>query len=334
MRMRYKLSGLLSLVVTLVLVACPVAVKAADPLPSWKDNGTKDAIMEFVAKVTREGGKDYLPPEQRIATFDNDGTLWAEKPIYFQLVYAVDKVREMAPEHPEWKDQEPFASILKGDPQKALEGGKPALMKLMAATHTGMTGEEFRSSVSEWLETARHPKTKKRYTEMVYQPMLELLRHLRANGFKTYIVSGGGIDFLRAFSEETYGIPPEQVVGSTLKAGYELRDGTPVLVKQAEVALIDDKEGKPVGIYQYIGRRPVFAAGNSDGDLQMLEYTTAGAGPSFGLLLHHTDSGREWAYDRHSAVGRLDKALKQAPEKGWTVVDMQDDWRVVFPFEK
>ncbi|WP_237056914.1 HAD family hydrolase [Microbulbifer sediminum] len=290
--------------------------------------------MEFVANVTKEGGSDYVPPEERIAVFDNDGTLWAEKPLYFQLFYAIDKVKEKAPEHPEWKKQEPFASILEGDPRKALEGGKPALMKLLAATHSGMTGNEFHESVSNWLATARHPKYRQLYTEMVYQPMLELLRHLRANGFKTFIVSGGGVDFVRAFSEETYGIPPEQVVGSSLKAKYQVKDGQPVLVKIPEINLIDDKEGKPVGIYQYIGRRPIFAAGNSDGDLQMLEYTTAGPGPRFGLLLHHTDSGREWAYDRNSHVGRLDEALKAAPERGWTVVDMQNDWRTVFPFEK
>ncbi len=318
----------------LIYLLAAVPAQAADPLRSWADGPTKDAIMEFVANVTKEGGSDYVPPEERIAVFDNDGTLWAEKPLYFQLFYAIDKVKEKAPEHPEWKKQEPFASILEGDPRKALEGGKPALMKLLAATHSGMTGNEFHESVSNWLATARHPKYRQLYTEMVYQPMLELLRHLRANGFKTFIVSGGGVDFVRAFSEETYGIPPEQVVGSSLKAKYQVKDGQPVLVKIPEINLIDDKEGKPVGIYQYIGRRPIFAAGNSDGDLQMLEYTTAGPGPRFGLLLHHTDSGREWAYDRNSHVGRLDEALKAAPERGWTVVDMQNDWRTVFPFEK
>lgn len=307
---------------------------AADPLRSWTDGPTKDAIMEFVANVTKEGGPEYIPPEERIAVFDNDGTLWAEKPLYFQLIYAMDMVRDMAPDHPDWEKQEPFASILDGDPRKALEGGKPALMKLMAATHSGMTGNEFQESVSKWLATARHPKYKEPYTEMVYQPMLELLRHLRANGFKTFIVSGGGVDFIRAFAREVYGIPPDQVVGSSLKAEYQVKDGKPSLVKLPEINLIDDKEGKPVGIYQYIGRRPIFAVGNSDGDLQMLEYTTDGEGPRFGLLLHHTDSRREWAYDRDSEVGRLDKALKLAPEKGWTVIDMQDDWRMVFPFEK
>ncbi|WP_231745219.1 MULTISPECIES: HAD family phosphatase [Microbulbifer] len=288
--------------------------------------------MSFVTRTTGEGSPDFVPPEQRIATFDNDGTLWAEKPIYTQLLYAIDKVKEMAPRHPEWKQKEPFTSIIEGDTKKALEGGKPALMQLIAATHTGISGEEFHDSVRQWLSTARHPETNKPYTEMIYQPMLELLNYLRANGYKTFIVSGGGIDFLRAFAESTYGIPPEQVVGSSLKAWYEVRDGKPVIVKLPEVNLIDDKAGKPVGIYQHIGRRPVFASGNSDGDFEMLQWTTAGSGPRFGLLLHHTDDQREWAYDRESHVGRLDKALKAASKEGWTVVDMHDDWKVIFPW--
>ncbi|MFC6631937.1 HAD family hydrolase [Microbulbifer taiwanensis] len=307
-------------------------VSAADPLPSWNDGKTKQSVIAFVEKVTKEGSPEFVPADRRIATFDNDGTLWAEQPLYFQLIYAIDKVKEMAPQHPEWKKKEPFASIIRGDTGKALAGGKPALIQLLAATHSGMTGEEFQGSVRKWLATARHPVTNKLYTEMVYQPMLELLSYLRANGFKTFIVSGGGIDFLRAFAEDTYGIPPEQVVGSSLKARYEVRDGKPVIVKLPEVNLIDDKAGKPVGIYQHIGRRPIFAAGNSDGDFEMLQWTTAGGGPRFGLLVHHTDPKREWAYDRDSPIGRLDKALEAAPKEGWTVVDMKDDWKVIFPW--
>ncbi|SDZ84486.1 HAD family hydrolase [Microbulbifer marinus] len=308
------------------------AAQAADPLPSWNDGETKQAIISFVEKTTKEGASDFVPPEQRIATFDNDGNLWAEKPIYFQLLYVIDKVKELAPQHPEWKQQEPFASILNGDPKKALEGGKPALMQLVAATHSGMTGEEFQQSVKKWLATARHPETSKPYTEMIYQPMLELLSYLRANGYKTFIVSGGGIDFLRAFAETTYGIPPEQVVGSSLKAKYEMRGDKPAIVKLPEVDLIDDKAGKPVGIYQNIGRRPIFASGNSDGDFEMLQWTTAGRGPRFGLLLHHTDAEREWSYDRKSHVGQLNKALDVASKEGWTVVDMKNDWKVIFPW--
>lgn len=327
---------LLRTLVALGFVLCSfggfASAQASDPLPSWNDGKAKQSIIAFVEKTTKEGSSDFVPPEQRIATFDNDGTLWAEKPIYFQLLYAIDKVKEQAPQHPEWKNKEPFASILKGDPKKALEGGKPALMQLIAATHSGMTGEEFQESVKQWLATARHPETHKLYTEMVYQPMLELLGYLRDSGYKTFIVSGGGIDFLRAFAEKTYGIPPEQVVGSSLKAKYEMRNGKPAIVKLPEVDLIDDKAGKPVGIYRYIGRRPILAFGNSDGDFEMLQWTTAGSGPRYGLLLHHTDAEREWAYDRKSAVGRLDKALVAAPKQGWTVVDMKNDWKVVFPW--
>ncbi len=332
MTVKRLLRTLFTLGFVLVVLGGTVTAQAADPLPSWNDGKTKQSIIDFVEKTTKEGSGDFVPPERRIATFDNDGTLWAEKPIYFQLIYVIDRVREMAPQHPEWKEKEPFASILKGDPKQALAGGKPALMQLIAATHTGMTGEEFQDSIKKWLATTRHPGTNKPYTEMIYQPMLELLNYLRANGYKTFIVSGGGIDFMRAFAEKTYGIPPEQVVGSSLKARYEMRDGEPVIVKLPEVNLIDDKAGKPVGIYQHIGRRPIFASGNSDGDFEMLQWTTAGDGPRFGLLLHHTDAEREWAYDRDSPVGRLDKALAAAPKARWTVVDMKNDWKVIFPW--
>ncbi|WP_346836572.1 HAD family hydrolase [Microbulbifer sp. SAOS-129_SWC] len=332
MKSKHFSRALVALGFVLCSFAGVVAAQPTDPLPSWNDGKVKQAIITFVNKTTKSGSPDFVPREQRIATFDNDGTLWAEKPVYFQLLYAIDKVRQQAPRHPEWKAKEPFASILKGDSRKALAGGKPALMQLLAATHTGMSGDEFRQSVKQWLATARHPETHKHYTEMVYQPMLELLNYLRSNGYKTFIVSGGGIDFLRAFAEKTYGIPPEQVVGSSLKAKFELRDGKPVIIKLPEVNLIDDKAGKPVGIYQHIGRRPVFAAGNSDGDFEMLLWTTSGPGPRFGLLLHHTDAGREWAYDKDSPVGRLDQALSAAPRHGWTVIDMKKDWKTIFPW--
>ncbi|XRG84750.1 HAD family hydrolase [Salinisphaera sp. SPP-AMP-43] len=263
--------------------------------------------------------------------FDNDGTLWSEKPLYFQFIYALDEVRRMAPQHPEWQHEAPFASILKGQAVAALAADPKALLEVVAATHAGMTTDAFNASVQRWLAQARHPRTKRAYTGMVYQPMLELLGYLRDNGFKTFIVSGGGIDFLRAFSWKSYGIPPEQVVGSSLKEKYAHRDGRPVLIKLPELNFIDDGPGKPVGIHQYIGRRPIFAAGNSDGDLQMLEWTTAGAGPRLGLIVHHTDAQREWAYDRHSKIGHLDKALNQAKSQGWTVVDMEKDWTVIYP---
>lgn len=318
------------LLLIVALSVAPSAAEAEDPLPSWNDGPSKQAIVAFVQKVTTPGA-DFVAPVQRIATFDNDGTLWSEKPVYFQLLYAIDRVKEQADDHPSWKTEEPFASVLKGDMKAVAASGKPGLMKLIAATHAGMTIDEFAASVSEWMATARHPKTGRPYNQMIYQPMLELLDYLRANGFKTYIVSGGGIEFMRPWVELAYGIPPEQVVGSSLKLKYEARAGTPVLVKLPEVDLIDDKEGKPVGIQLHIGRRPLFAAGNSDGDFQMLQYTTAGPGPRFGMLIHHTDAEREWAYDRHSPVGRLDRGLDQANQRGWVVVDMKRDWKVVFP---
>ncbi|MCB1090427.1 MAG: haloacid dehalogenase-like hydrolase, partial [Verrucomicrobiae bacterium] len=272
----------------------------AEPLPSWNDTATKAAIVDFVAKVTTEGSPDFVPPAERIATFDNDGCLWSEQPMYFQAFYIFDRIKALAPEHPEWKDEEPFASVIKGNIAGSLAGGEKALLAMAMATHAGMTSEEFDQVVGDWLKTARHPKTGMAYNQMIFQPMVELLDYLRANGFKTFIVSGGGIDFLRVFAEDAYGVPPEQVVGSSIKAAYEVRDGVPVVVKVAELDFIDDKEGKPVGIHQHIGRRPIFAAGNSDGDFQMLEWTTAGKGARFGLLVHHTDAEREYAYDRES----------------------------------
>lgn len=315
-------------------LALPATVTCAvDPLPSWNEGKTKQAIIEFVTKVTKAGSPDFVPLAARIATFDNDGTLWAEQPIYVQLAFALDRVKVLAVEHPEWKDKEPFASLLKGDLKSALAGGEPALVQVVMATHAGMTTDEFDEAVRQWLASAKHPKTGRPYSEMAYQPMLELLAHLRANGFKTFIVSGGGVDFMRVFSERVYGIPPEQVVGSTGKVKFELRDGKPVLVKLPEVQFVDDNVGKPVGIHQFIGRRPLMAFGNSDGDLQMLQWTAAGNGARFCLYVHHTDAEREWAYDRASHIGKLDKGLDEATAKGWTVVDMKRDWKRVFAFD-
>jgi len=304
---------------------------AADPLPSWSDTGPKKAIIQFVEKVTKQGSPDFVPAAERIATFDNDGTLWSEQPLYFQLFFVVDRVKALAPKHPEWKTQEPFAALLKGDMKKALAGGERGLLEMVMATHAGMTTEEFEKSVTDWLATAKHPKTGKAFTAMVYQPMLELLTYLRANGFKTFIVSGGGIEFMRPWTEKVYGIPPEQVVGSTGGLKYELRNGKPVIVKLPQLVHNDDKEGKPVAIQRQIGRRPIAAFGNSDGDLQMLQWTTAGSGPRFALYVHHTDAEREWAYDRKSHIGKLDKGLDEAKTNGWTVVSMKDDWKKIYP---
>jgi phosphoglycolate phosphatase-like HAD superfamily hydrolase len=306
---------------------------AQEPLPSWNDSAPKKAIVTFVERVTQQGSPDFVPPAERIATFDNDGTLWAEQPIYFQLVFALDRVKALAPQHPEWKNKEPFASLLKGDLKGALAGGEPAIIQIITVTHSGMTTDEFEKIVGDWVATARHPKTGKLYTEMVYQPMLELLAYLRANGFKTFIVSGGGIDFMRVFSERVYGIPPEQVIGSSGKLSFELRDGKPRLMKLPELDFNDDKVGKPVAIQTHIGRHPIAAFGNSDGDLQMLEWARQGAGVRFALIVHHTDAEREWAYDRKSPVGQLDVALDAAQAEGWTIVDMKNDWNRVFPFE-
>jgi phosphoglycolate phosphatase-like HAD superfamily hydrolase len=306
----------------------------AQTLPSWKDTPTKKAIVEFVGKVTKDGGADFVPPAERIAVFDNDGTLWSEQPAYFQALFVFDRIKALAPEHPEWKEKEPFASVLKGDMKGVAAGGKEGLMQLLAATHTGMTTEEFTQAATEWITTAKHPKSGKPYTEMIFQPMVELLGYLRENGFKTYIVSGGGIEFMRPWVEKTYGIPPEQVVGSYGKLKYEVRDGKPVLIKLPEIGLIDDHEGKPVGIQTFIGRRPIAAFGNSDGDKEMLEWTTAGSGARFGLIVHHDDADREWAYDRESHFGKLDKALDEAEAKGWTVVSMKNDWSVIYPEKK
>jgi phosphoglycolate phosphatase-like HAD superfamily hydrolase len=306
-------------------------VTAADPLPSWNDGAAKKSLVDFVGRVTREGGPDFVTAPERIATFDNDGTLWSEKPVPFQLLFAFDRVKALAPQHPEWKTKEPFASLLKGDMAGVAGSGEKGVLAIVAATHAGMTTDEFSAAVHEWITTAKHPQTGRLFTEMVYQPMLEALAYLRANGFKTFIVSGGGVEFMRPWAERVYGIPPEQVVGSSGKLQLEMRNGTPVLVKLAALDLLDDKEGKPVGIQRQIGRRPIAAFGNSDGDLQMLQWAMAGAGARFALFVHHDDATREFAYDRTDKLQQFNQGWDEAVAKGWTVVSMKNDWKTVFP---
>jgi len=315
----------------LMLLALALPATAAGPLPSWNDGAARQRILDFVTKVTDPASASFVPPAERIAVFDNDGCLWSEQPVYVQLAFALDRVKALAPQHPEWQTQEPFASLLKGDVASAIAGGEQAIAQIIMATHAGTTTEEFAAIVQDWLATARHPVTGRPYTAMVYQPMLEVLAYLRANGFKTFIVSGGGIEFMRPWTERVYGIPPEQVVGSSIKTKYELRDGRPVLVRLPELDFIDDKAGKPVGIQQHIGRRPIMAFGNSDGDFEMLEWTTTGEGPRLGVIVHHDDAGREVAYDRKSHIGRLDRGLDEAGRRGWVLVSMKDDWRTIYP---
>jgi len=315
----------------LLFVAAAASAHADDPLPSWEEVKSKHAIMKFVEQVTAEGTSDFVPVSERIAVFDNDGTLWAEQPAYFQLLFAIDRVKALSNSHPEWKTEEPFASLLKGDLKAALAGGDRAVLDIIMATHAGMTTDEFAQIVKDWIGSARHPTSGKRYTEMVYQPMQELLAYLRSNGFKTFIVSGGGIEFMRPWVEAVYGVPPEQVVGSSIVTTYEVRDGTPVLLRQPKLNFLDDKDGKPIAINQHIGRRPIAAFGNSDGDLAMLQWTCLQRRLSFCLFVHHTDNEREWSYDRQSHIGRLDKGLDVAAENGWMTVDMKADWRRIFP---
>ena len=327
-----------TLAVLLGLVAIGTSLAGAraqsDPLPSWNDGAVKKSITDFVARVTAQGGADFVPAEQRIATFDNDGTLWTEQPYYFQLAFAFDRVKAMAPQHPEWKTKQPFKALLDKDMKALGASGEKGLLQIVAATHTGMTTDAFAKDVLDWMATARHPRFDRPYNSLVYQPMLELLAYLRANGFKTFIVSGGGIEFMRPWVEKAYGIPPEQVVGSSGVVKFEFGpNGKPELMKLAKVEFIDDGPGKPVGINRFIGRRPIFAFGNSDGDLQMLQWTTAGPGARFAGIVHHTDAEREYAYDRQSKIGKLDKALDEGKAKGWTVVDMKRDWKKVFAFE-
>jgi len=309
------------------------AAAEVDALPSWNQGTVKRSITDFVTRVSVPG-PDFVPQAERIAVFDNDGTLWMEQPVYFQAAFAVDRIKALAPSHPEWKERQPFKGLIEGDVKGALVAGKKGLLDVLAITHAGMTTDEFSKLVSDWTRTAQHPRFKKPYIELVYQPMLELMRHLRANDFKTFIVSGGGVEFMRVFAEQVYGIPPEQVVGSSGVVRFQRApDGTIALIKEPKVEFIDDKEGKPVGINRFIGRRPILAFGNSDGDHAMLQYTAAGAGPRFLGLVHHTDAEREYAYDRHSHIGTLDKALDEARERGWAVVDMKRDWKVVFPHQ-
>jgi phosphoglycolate phosphatase-like HAD superfamily hydrolase len=313
--------------------ACQTVLAVDDALPSWNDGTAKQAIVAFVDKVTKEGGPDFVPPEERIATFDNDGTLWCEQPMYFQMIFAFDRIKAISKDHPEWKDTEPYKFVLAGDLQKFGATGQKGLLDVMAATHTGMSVEEFHAIVTDWMRTAQHPRFHRPYNQCIYQPMVELLAYLRANGFKTFIVSGGGIEFMRPWVEAAYGIPPEQVVGSSGVVKFELKNGKSFLMKEPKVEFVDDGPGKPVGINHFIGHRPIMAFGNSDGDLQMLQYTTTGDGPRFGLIVHHTDAEREYAYDRQSHVGKLDKALDEATARGWIVVDMKADWRSIFPAE-
>jgi phosphoglycolate phosphatase-like HAD superfamily hydrolase len=338
-RKRSRRSGALVLFVCLLL---PSSVSRSqdsgdetlEALPSWKNGPTRTAVLDFVKRVTTPGGPDFVPAAERIATFDNDGTLWVEQPYYVQLAFAIDRVKALAPQHPEWKEQEPFKSVLAGDLKSVFAGGHKALAELVMVTHAGMTPDEFRKTVKDWLATAKHPRFQQPYTKCVYEPMLELLGYLRAKGFKTYIVSGGGVEFMRVFAEAVYGIPPEQTIGSTIRTKWEMRNGKPTIVRLPEIDFVDDKSGKPLNINRIIGRRPIAAFGNSDGDLEMLQWTAAGDGARFCLLVRHTDAEREWAYDRTSPVGRLDKALEVAQASHWTVVDMKKDWSRIFAFEE
>jgi phosphoglycolate phosphatase-like HAD superfamily hydrolase len=312
----------------------PMAVVAVDALPSWNQGATKSAIVDFVEDVTDPSSPNFVPPADRIATFDNDGNLWSEQPMYFQLIFALDRVKALAPDHPEWQEQQPFKAVLENDRATLLESGEHGILELVMATHAGMTPDGFQQTVQEWLETARHPRFDQPFNNMIYQPMLELLEYLRAHDFKTFIVSGGGVEFMRAWVEEAYGIPPEQVVGSSVKTEFVMEDGKASIRRLPEIDFIDDKAGKPVGINKFVGKRPILASGNSDGDLQMLQYTASGDGPKLMLYLHHTDSVREWAYDRDSHIGRLDQGLDEAAEHGWTVIDMAKDWKTIYPFQE
>ena len=326
-QLRFLLSGF---VATVAICICSVA-NAADPLSSWTGGTAKTAIQEFVAAVTNENGKDYVEPAERIAVFDHDGTLWVEYPMYTQILFAFERVKELAPQHPEWKTTQPFKALLEGDTKTVGASGMKGLMEIVVATHSGMTAAEFEAEASEWLATAKHPRFDRLYSEAIYQPQLELLAYLRANGFKTFIVSGGGIQFMRPITEKNYGIPPDQVVGSSAVTEFQMKGGKPALVRQPKIDFVNDKAGKPVGIYEHIGQRPILAFGNSDSDMQMIEYTVAGEGRRLGLFVHHTDADREYAYDRKSHVGTLDEALDQADANGWIVVDMKKDWQTIFP---
>lgn len=324
---------MLTKIILSALLLSGIVNAAVDPLPSWNDGKNKQAIIAFVEKTTREGSADFVPPAERIAVFDNDGTLWSEQPMYVQLAFAIDRVKALAAKHPEWKTKQPFKAVLEGDKEALLAGGEKALVELIMATHAGNSVEEFQQIVLDWLSTARHAKTNRLYTEMTYQPMKEVLDYLKVNGYKNFIVSGGGIEFMRPWTEKVYGIPPEQVIGSSVRTTFTMQNGQPILIRLAELNFNNDKEGKPVGINQHIGRRPIAAFGNSDGDLQMLQWSSAGSGARLGAIVHHTDGAREAAYDRKSHIGKLDKALDLAPQSGWIVIDMKKDWNRVFSFE-
>ncbi|MCO7593824.1 MULTISPECIES: HAD family hydrolase [Pseudomonas] len=317
-----------------LLLILPLLAQAADALPSWNASASRDAIVAFVEAVTDEKGKDYVPVAERIAVFDNDGTLWSEQPMYFQVLFALAEVKRLAPQHPEWKTQQPFKAVLEDDQKTLAASGMQGLMQIVTATHTGISTDTFSQNARRWLASSKHPRSQKPYTEMVFQPMLELLAYLRANGFKTYIVSGGEVAFMRTFAEEVYGIPPEQVIGTTFAKRFQDQDGTLSIQRLAQLTHNDDGPGKPESIEAYIGRRPILAFGNSDGDMQMLQWTMAGEGRRLAGLVHHTDAQREWAYDRQSQVGRLDKALDQARDKGWVIVDMAKAWKQVYPFDQ
>jgi len=322
-------TALIASFVCCTLMGCAVT----DPLPSWNEGATKESIIEFIEKTTSPGSDDFVEEQDRIAVFDNDGTLWAEQPMYFQLAFVRDRLHQLAYRHPEWKTTQPFKAALEKDMETLHKYGEEGLIELLMETHSGMTTEQFESIANAWLSIARHPRYNQLYTDCVYQPMLELIAYLQANGFQTWIVSGGGIEFMRPWTQRVYGIPPQQVVGSSLKRKYGLRDGKPVILRQPEISFINDKEGKPVGIQQHIGKRPIAAFGNSDGDFQMLEWTTSAPGLRLGLIVHHTDDVREWAYDRDSHIGRLDKGLGEAETRGWLIADMKKDFKVIFPFQ-
>ena len=306
----------------------------ADPLPSWNEGATKTAIISYMNDVTNAESGNFINIPDRIAVFDNDGNLWSEQPAYFQLFFAIDRVKALASEHPEWKTTQPFKAVLENDMEELVKQGEHGLIQLVMATHAGNTTVEFDSYVKDWVKTAKHPTKNVGFDKLVYQPMLELLQYLRANDFKTYIVSGGGVDFMRAFVTEIYGIPAEQIIGSRIKTQFDYNNGDPKIIRIAELDFIDDKEGKPLNIQKIIGKKPVFASGNSDGDLAMMQWTASNKLKSLMLYVHHTDSVREWAYDRESHIGRLDKGLDQANNDGWTVIDMEKDWKVIYPFEK
>ena len=328
-----------SLILGLAIAVVSTA-RAADPLPSWNDGSTKQSILDFVAKVTKQGSPDFVAPDERIATFDNDGTLWTEHPMYTQLAFALDRIHSLAPEHPDWKTKAPFEAVLDNDLEALAASGQKGLVELVMASHAGMSTADFETIVTGWFANARHPRFKRPYTELAYQPMLELLAFLRANGFKTFIVSGGGVEFMRPMTEKVYGIPPEQVVGSTIKTRYEIVGGAPVLMRLPEVDFIDDKAGKPVGINQFIGRRPIAAFGNSDGDREMLEWTGAGDGPRLMMLVQHDDAQREYAYGPANGLpdtkfGSFSASLMdEAKQKRWGVISMKNEWRRIFAFNE